>query len=112
MVRTAAILSTREGAAPGAELPISAIGLKRRGRCQDPPLRRRFAAPPASCARGEVAAKTGSLTGVSTLAGVTKGKDGRWRSFAIMVNQRPGGYPASATSLAIDSLAAVVQGCA
>lgn len=72
----------------------------------------RFAAPPASCARGEVAAKTGSLTGVSTLAGVTQGKDGRWRSFAIMVNQRPGGYPASATSLAIDSLAAVVQGCA
>ena len=72
----------------------------------------RFAAPPASCARGEVAAKTGSLTGVSTLAGVTQGKDGRWRSFAIMVNQRPAGYPTSATSLAIDSLAAVVQGCA
>ena len=72
----------------------------------------RFAAPPASCARGEVAAKTGSLTGVSTLAGVTQGKDGRWRSFAIMVNQRPAGYPTAATSLAIDSLAAVVQGCA
>ena len=59
-----------------------------------------------------MAAKTGSLTGVSTLAGVTQGKDGRWRSFAIMVNQRPAGYPTSATSLAIDSLAAVVQGCA
>jgi D-alanyl-D-alanine carboxypeptidase/D-alanyl-D-alanine-endopeptidase (penicillin-binding protein 4) len=72
----------------------------------------RFAAPPASCARGEVAAKTGSLTGVSTLAGVTRGKDGAWRSFAIMVNQRPSAYPTTATSLAIDSLAAVVQGCA
>ena len=72
----------------------------------------RFAAPPASCARGEVAAKTGSLTGVSTLAGVTQGRDGAWRSFAIMVNQRPNAYPTSATSLAIDSLAAVVQGCA
>ncbi len=72
----------------------------------------RFAAPPASCARGDVAAKTGSLTGVSTLAGVTEGKDGAWRSFAIMVNQRPSAYPTSATSLAIDSLAAVVQGCA
>lgn len=72
----------------------------------------RFAAPPASCARGEVAAKTGSLTGVSTLAGVTRGSDGRWRSFAIMVNKRPASYPTSATSLAIDSVAAVVQGCA
>lgn len=72
----------------------------------------RFAAPPASCARGEVAAKTGSLTGVSTLAGVTRGRDGRWRSFAIMVNKRPSAYPTSATSLAIDTVAAVVQGCA
>lgn len=72
----------------------------------------RFAASPASCARGKVAAKTGSLTGVSTLAGVTKGSDGRWRSFAILVNQRPPAYPTSATSLAIDTVAAVVQGCA
>lgn len=72
----------------------------------------RFAAPPASCARGKVAAKTGSLTGVSTLAGITQGKDGQWRSFAIMVNQRPSAYPSPATSLAIDTIAAVVQGCA
>lgn len=72
----------------------------------------RFAAPPASCARGDVAAKTGSLTGVSTLAGVTRGTDGQWRSFAIMVNRRPTAYPNSATSLAIDTLAAVVRGCA
>ena len=68
--------------------------------------------PPASCARGDVAAKTGSLTGVSTLAGITQGKDGQWRSFAIMVNQRPSAYPSPATSLAIDTIAAVVRGCA
>lgn len=72
----------------------------------------RFAAPPASCARGDVAAKTGSLTGVSTLAGVTRGADGQWRSFAVMVNRRPPAYPTSATSLAIDTIAAVVRGCA
>lgn len=72
----------------------------------------RFAAAPASCARGEVAAKTGSLTGVSTLAGVTRGPDGQWRSFAIMVNKRPAGYPTTSTSLAIDTVAATVQGCA
>lgn len=72
----------------------------------------RFAAPPASCARGKVAAKTGSLTGVSTLAGVTQGADGQWRSFAVMVNRRPSAYPSSSTSLAIDTVAAIVQGCA
>ena len=72
----------------------------------------RFAAAPASCARGEVAAKTGSLTGVSTLAGVTRGPDGQWRSFAIMVNKRPAGYPTTSTSLAVDTVAATVQGCA
>jgi D-alanyl-D-alanine carboxypeptidase/D-alanyl-D-alanine-endopeptidase (penicillin-binding protein 4) len=72
----------------------------------------RFAAPPASCARGEVAAKTGSLTGVSTLAGITRGDDGQWRSFAVLVNRRPAAYPTTSTSLAIDTLAAVVQGCA
>jgi len=75
-------------------------------------LANRFASPPASCARGDVAAKTGSLTGVSTLAGITQGKDGQWRSFAIMVNQRPSAYPSQATSLAIDTIAAVVRGCA
>ncbi len=72
----------------------------------------RFAGPPASCARGEVAAKTGSLTGVSTLAGVTQGSDGQWRSFAIMVNRRPSSYPSTSTSLAIDTVAAIVEGCA
>ena len=69
----------------------------------------RFAAPPASCARDEVFAKTGSLTGVNTLAGLTKGADGRWKSFAVMVNHAP--YGAS-TSLAIDTIAATVHGCA
>ena len=72
----------------------------------------RFAAPPASCARGEVMAKTGSLTGVSTLAGVTEGRDGEWKSFAIMVNKAPYGSGSSDTRLAIDTIAAIVHGCA
>lgn len=75
-------------------------------------LTRRFSAPPADCARGKVFAKTGSLTGVSTLAGLTRGPDGRWRSFAIMVNQRPESQPWTSTSQAIDTLAATVNGCA
>lgn len=69
----------------------------------------RFAGPPANCARDEVFAKTGSLTGVNTLAGLTKGADGRWKSFAIMVNHAPYG---GSTSPAIDTLAATVHGCA
>ena len=69
----------------------------------------RFAAPPASCARDEVFAKTGSLTGVNTLAGLTKGADGRWKSFAVMVNHAPYG---GSTSPAIDVIAATVHGCA
>ena len=66
----------------------------------------------ASCARDEVYAKTGSLTGVNTLAGLTKDGQGRWVSFAVMVNHRPMGYPNTSTSLAVDTIAATVNGCA
>ena len=69
----------------------------------------RFAAPPANCAKGEVFAKTGSLTGVNTLAGLTEGQDGEWKSFAIMVNSAPSNT--TATKLAIDTIAATVHGC-
>ena len=75
-------------------------------------LVRRFAAWPASCARGEVSAKTGSLPmTVSTLAGFTTGADGRRKAFAVLVNDRPYSAAWSATSLAIDSIAAAVHGC-
>ncbi len=66
----------------------------------------------AACARDEVFAKTGSLTGVNTLAGLTRDGQGRWVSFAIMVNHRPMGYPNASTSLAVDTIAATVNGCA
>lgn len=69
----------------------------------------RFSAPPASCAKGEVFAKTGSLTGVNTLAGVTRGRDGEWKSFAVMVNDAPSFGDLRS---AIDTIAAVVHGCA
>lgn len=69
----------------------------------------RFSAPPASCAKGDVFAKTGSLTGVNTLAGVTRGRDGEWKSFAVMVNAAPS-Y--GDLRLAIDTIPAVVHGCA
>ena len=75
-------------------------------------LTNRFSSAPASCARGEVFAKTGSLTGVNTLAGLTRAPDGTWRSFAVMVNHRPPDYAPALTSAAIDAIAATVHGCA
>lgn len=66
----------------------------------------------AACARGKVWAKTGSLTGVNTLAGVTRMRDGQWRAFAVMVNrQGTAGVPWRTTSDAIDEVAAAAQGC-
>jgi len=75
-------------------------------------LTNRFSSAPASCARGAVFAKTGSLTGVNTLAGLTRAPDGTWRSFAVMVNHRPPDYAPALTSAAIDAIAATVHGCA
>ena len=75
-------------------------------------LVRRFATAPAACARGEVAAKTGSLPmTVSTLAGLTTGADGRLKVFAVLVNDRPSAAAWASTSLAIDTIAATVHGC-
>lgn len=66
----------------------------------------------ATCARDKVFAKTGSLTGVSTLAGLTRDEEGEWLSFAVMVNRAPGGFAPGSTSVAIDTIAATVNGCA
>ena len=75
-------------------------------------MTRRFAVPPASCARGSIAAKRGSLpVTVSTMAGLTKAVDRTTKAFAIMVNGRPPSYAWSQTSAAIDTIAAAVNGC-
>lgn len=68
-------------------------------------LTRRFTGSGA-CAIGDVFAKTGSLTGVQTLAGFTRGADGRWKVFAIMLN---GAYGDGRQ--VIDRIAAEVHGC-
>ena len=68
-------------------------------------LTRRFTGA-SSCAVGDVFAKTGSLTGVQTLAGLTRGADGRWKAFAIMVNNAYGD-----ARTVIDRMAAEVNGC-
>lgn len=71
-------------------------------------LSSRFSAPAQRCARGRVAAKTGTLDGVVGLAGLADGVDGRRRVFVFLTNG--GGRTASVRS-ATDSLATAVVGC-
>lgn len=69
-------------------------------------LASRFWSSSSSCAVGHVFAKTGSLSGVQTLAGLTRGADGHWKIFAIMVNDLRGD-----ARPVIDEMAAEINGC-
>jgi D-alanyl-D-alanine carboxypeptidase len=70
----------------------------------------RFDTATASAGRGVVRAKTGTLDGVNTLAGVVEDADGRLLAFAFMANQVPlSGSDAAESSL--DSLAGILAGC-
>jgi D-alanyl-D-alanine carboxypeptidase/D-alanyl-D-alanine-endopeptidase (penicillin-binding protein 4) len=63
---------------------------------------------PAAAADGAVRAKTGSLTGVSAMAGVLTDADGRQLIFAFVADRAPS---EGATRIAIDNLAAALVGC-
>ena len=71
-------------------------------------LKYRFTTAQSKCAVGKVWAKTGTLSDVVSLAGFTKGTDGRVKVFAFVVNGKD-----STTTLKqnIDMLAATVNGC-
>lgn len=71
-------------------------------------LKYRFTTTASKCAVGKVWAKTGTLNDVVSLAGFTKGTDGRVKVFAFVVNGK-----SSTTTLKqnIDMLAATVNGC-
>ncbi|HEY2203308.1 MAG TPA: D-alanyl-D-alanine carboxypeptidase/D-alanyl-D-alanine-endopeptidase [Pseudonocardia sp.] len=66
----------------------------------------RFVGPAAS-GKGYVRAKTGTLTGVSSLSGVVTDDDGRLLSFALMAN---GTSPAQSRP-ALDKIAAALRDC-
>lgn len=74
----------------------------------DGTLASRFRSPPAARAAGEVRAKTGSLSGVSALAGLVLTRDGRLLSFALIADGI-GSNPRA--QQALDRLAAVLAGC-
>lgn len=73
-------------------------------------LTSRFRTSQHSCARGQVLAKTGTLSDVVALAGVARSVDGRDRVFVLLEN----GIVGRNTSVrrAVDTLATTVVGCA
>jgi D-alanyl-D-alanine carboxypeptidase/D-alanyl-D-alanine-endopeptidase (penicillin-binding protein 4) len=80
------------------ELPIAGLSGTLADRYTDSP------------ARGEVRAKTGSLTGVTSLAGTVVTADGRQLLFAVMADATPAGGQA-APRAAIDAFVAGLAGC-
>ncbi|HJE50639.1 MAG TPA: D-alanyl-D-alanine carboxypeptidase/D-alanyl-D-alanine-endopeptidase [Tessaracoccus flavescens] len=68
----------------------------------------RFTDPVSSPARGVARAKTGTLSGVSTLSGTTMTADGRLVAFAFFVNGSPAGWYAKIWA---DQAAGVVTAC-
>lgn len=71
-------------------------------------LEDRFLATTSKAAQGRVRAKTGSLSGVNTMAGELVTKDGRLLVFAVMSN---GTGDATTTRAALDSVAAKLLDC-
>jgi D-alanyl-D-alanine carboxypeptidase/D-alanyl-D-alanine-endopeptidase (penicillin-binding protein 4) len=68
----------------------------------------RFAEPEAAAGRGLVRAKTGSLTGTSSLAGTVVDADGRLLAFSVMVDAASSTVAARA---ALDRVAAALAAC-
>jgi D-alanyl-D-alanine carboxypeptidase/D-alanyl-D-alanine-endopeptidase (penicillin-binding protein 4) len=82
-------------------MPVGGLG----GTLED-----RFDGPLTGSAAGDVRAKTGSLTGVSTLAGMVVDREGRQLAFAVMTDRVPAGAGRAAES-AIDRIAARLAAC-
>jgi D-alanyl-D-alanine carboxypeptidase/D-alanyl-D-alanine-endopeptidase (penicillin-binding protein 4) len=70
----------------------------------------RFAAPRSRDAAGLVRAKTGTLTGVSALAGTTLDADGHRLAFAVIADGVPPGRN-NAAELALDRIGAALADC-
>lgn len=68
----------------------------------------RYTTPPSLAGAGLVRAKTGSLTGVVTLAGLVRDSSGQLLVFALMADEAPDATTARA---AVDRLATTLAGC-
>ncbi|MCW2543751.1 MAG: D-alanyl-D-alaninecarboxypeptidase/D-alanyl-D-alanine-endopeptidase [Frankiales bacterium] len=76
----------------------------------DGTLSDRYRDAPTSIAAGQVRAKTGTLTGVSALAGLVRTKDGRLLAFDLTAEGLPE-KGAGAAPRALDAVAAALAGC-
>lgn len=76
----------------------------------DGTLEKRFRAGPGLPAAGVVRAKTGTLNGVSALAGLVRTRDGRLLAFDVTADGVPIGATLASQS-ALDGLAATLAGC-
>ena len=101
------LLSAVAGADRGRYFPVLS-GLPVAG--FDGTLERRFRKGAGLPAAGVVRAKTGTLNGVSALAGLVRTKDGRLLAFDFTANSVPLGSTL-ASQTALDRLAAVLAGC-
>lgn len=72
-------------------------------------LAHRYGTGTTAGAAGDVRAKTGTLNGVSTLAGIANDEDGRLLVYAFMAGRFRSGLPAA--EAALDRLAATVAAC-
>ncbi|HST67105.1 MAG TPA: D-alanyl-D-alanine carboxypeptidase/D-alanyl-D-alanine-endopeptidase [Mycobacteriales bacterium] len=70
----------------------------------------RYRTGPAALAAGEVRAKTGTLDGVSSLAGLVRGAGGRLLAFAVVADRVPSGGTLAAEA-ALDDVAAALARC-
>jgi len=70
----------------------------------------RFLEGPAAVAAGQVRAKTGTLNGISSLAGLVRGADGRLLAFAVVADQVPAAGQLGAEA-ALDLVAARLAAC-
>ncbi len=70
----------------------------------------RYRSGPAAAGAGQVRAKTGTLTGVSSLSGVVQDDDGRVLAFALLADEVPATGTLDAEQ-ALDEVAADLAGC-
>jgi D-alanyl-D-alanine carboxypeptidase/D-alanyl-D-alanine-endopeptidase (penicillin-binding protein 4) len=70
----------------------------------------RFLTGPAAVAAGQVRAKTGTLNGISSLAGLVRGADGRLLAFAVVADRVPAAGQLGAEA-ALDLVAARLAAC-